>query len=280
MRKYSIGLYEKAMPDSFSIKEKLQCAKKANYNFMELSIDASDSKIERIFLNKQQRFDIISSMHEEDIKIDSFCVSALTKYALGDLDNNLSEKGVEIAKGAIRLAYDIGATTVMIPGYDIYFGTSCQETKNKFIKNIQFITHYAAKHGIILAFETMENEFMNTVQKAKKYVDLLKSANLQIYPDCGNITNASKLHSFNVNDDLKKGKGNIIAIHLKETLPGVFRELDYGEGHVNFEEIICTSWDIGVRKFVTELWYKDELSWLSNIEHANKKMCAILDKLN
>ena len=39
MRKYVLGVYEKAMPNSLSIKEKLELAKQLGYDFMEISID-------------------------------------------------------------------------------------------------------------------------------------------------------------------------------------------------------------------------------------------------
>ena len=39
MKAYSIGLYEKAMPNTLTWKEKLEAAKEAGYDFVEISID-------------------------------------------------------------------------------------------------------------------------------------------------------------------------------------------------------------------------------------------------
>ena len=41
--------------------------------------------------------------------------------------------------------------------------------------------------------------------------------------------------------DLLSGKGHIAAVHLKETMPGSIQEIPYGEGHVNFREMIESS---------------------------------------
>ena len=41
MKRYHIGLYEKAMPASLSWREKLECAKKCGYDFVEISIDVA-----------------------------------------------------------------------------------------------------------------------------------------------------------------------------------------------------------------------------------------------
>ena len=51
MKKYEIGLYEKAMRNTLSWSEKLKCAKECGYDYMEMCIDAKDEKINRIFMN-------------------------------------------------------------------------------------------------------------------------------------------------------------------------------------------------------------------------------------
>ena len=42
MKAYSIGLYEKAMPGNLSWTEKILAAKKAGYDFIEISIDETE----------------------------------------------------------------------------------------------------------------------------------------------------------------------------------------------------------------------------------------------
>lgn len=278
MKNYRIGLYEKAIPNNFTIKEKLEIAKKANYDYLEMTIDATEEKIDRINMSKHKRCEIIKAMLETGMPIDSVSVSALTKYALGDLDDVNSMRGMEILEGAIILAKDLGIRVIMIPGYDIYFGDSTKETEAKFIKNINIAVEYASKYGVILAFETMENEFMNTTKKAKKYIDMINSPFLQIYPDAGNVTNAVTMYNENIVDDFKTGEGHIVAVHLKETVPGKFREIPFGTGHVNFKEVIHTAYAIGVRRYVTEFWYIGSENWMEDLNKANSMMCNLLDK--
>ena len=59
-------------------------------------------------------------------------------------------------------------------------------------------------------------------------------------------------------EDLRLGRGHLAALHLKETCPGHFREIPYGTGHVNFEAAISAAWELGVRRFVTEFWYRED----------------------
>ena len=44
-----------------------------------------------------------------------------------------------------------------------------------------------------LGFETMETPFMDTVEKSMEYVNKINSPYLGVYPDIGNLKNASLL---------------------------------------------------------------------------------------
>lgn len=279
MKKYKIGLYEKAIRDSLSWKEKLECARECGYDYLEMSIDATDEKINRIYMSKEEKKQVADAVYETGIPIHSMSVSALTKYALGDPSEEIRDKAMKIAEKSIELAAALGIRTVMIPGYDIYFGESTVETKKYFLENVKKIAEIAEREGILVGFETMENNFMNTTGKAVQYVRMVDSAYLKIYPDAGNITNAAVEDKHDVCDDLSLGKGMLIALHLKESKPGVFREVPFLTGHVEFERIIKTAWELGVRRYVTELWDVGKEDWKEDICFANKSMRAILDKM-
>jgi len=84
-------------------------------------------------------------------------------------------------------------------------------------ENLVKSVHMAEKAGVILAFETMENPFMDTAEKAMHYVRKIGSCYLNVYPDIGNLNNAALLYGHDVFEDLKKCAGHISALHLKET---------------------------------------------------------------
>lgn len=278
MKAYEIGLYEKAVRNSLGWKEKLVCARECGYDYLEMCIDASEERIQRVYMSTSERFELLKTMNEAALPIRSMSVSALTKYALGDPDPEIRNRGVEIMEKSIELAADLGIRTVMLPGYDIYYGESSVETKRLFLENITHAAEAGERLGVLLGFETMENEFMNTVGKAMKYVSLVNSTYMKIYPDAGNITNAAVLHKHDAMEDLTLGRGNLISLHLKETKPGIFREVPFLEGHVDFEKIIQTAWSLGVRRFVTELWDVGQDTWKEDVCFANRSMRKILDK--
>ena len=88
----------------------------------------------------------------------------------------------------------------------VYYKEGSAETKKQFTKNLHIATKMAAKYGIVMGFETMETPFMDTVEKAMEYVNIVNSPYLQIYPDIGNLTNAEKIYGVSLIDDIQKGK--------------------------------------------------------------------------
>ena len=280
MNQYAIGLYEKAIPKNMSWSEKLLCAKDCNYDFLEISIDETEDKLSRLNWTKEQRREMLDLMRNLDLPIRSMCLSAHRKYPFGASDKAVRDRGMEIMEKAISFADDLGIRIIQLAGYDVYYEEGNEKSRERFIENLEKATKMAATRGILMGFETMETEFMNTTEKAMQYVNLIGSPYLGVYPDSGNLTNASLLYNKSVVEDLETGRGHIVAMHLKETLPGVFREVPFLTGHVDFEGVIRKARDLGVRRFVTEMWDVGKESWKEDILFANKTMRAILDKQN
>ncbi|WP_367566107.1 L-ribulose-5-phosphate 3-epimerase [Lacrimispora sp.] len=278
MKAYTLGLYEKSMPADLSWREKLEAAKNAGFDFLEMSVDETDEKLGRLEMTSKERLELTELMKEVGLPIGTMCLSGHRKYPLGSHDQAVRERSLEIMDKAIGLASDLGIRIIQLAGYDVYYEESDEETKQYFEDNLKKATDMAACAGVILGFETMETEFMNTVEKSMKYVRQISSVYLNVYPDIGNITNAAITYGTDVLEDLKLGKGSLAAMHLKETIPGIFREVPYGEGHVDFEKAIAAAWELGVRKYVTEFWYTGSPSWKEDLAAANFNMSGILMK--
>lgn len=275
---YTLGLYEKAVPGTLSWREKMLAAKKAGFDFIEISIDETDEKLSRLDMSKEERLALVQLMYETGMPIRSLCLSGHRKYPLGSNDPVTCARGMEIMEKTIQFADDLGIRIIMLAGYDVYYEEGSEETRARFLENMKKSVLLAAKMGILMGFETMETEFMNTVGKAMETVNLINSPYLNVYPDAGNITNAAVAHGENVLEDLKKGAGKITSMHLKETVPGKFREIPFGTGHVDFESMIETAWKMGIRRFVTEFWYTGNAAWEEDLTFAHDMMCEIFEK--
>lgn len=278
MKAYTLGLYEKAIPSDLSWRDKLEAAKQAGFDFLEISIDETDAKLARLNMSQEERAGLAAMAAGIGMPIRTMCLSGHRKYPMGSNDPQTCARSMEIMEKAIQLAEDLGVRIIQLAGYDVYYEESSEETRARFEENLKKATEMAARAGVVMGFETMETEFMNTVEKAMKYVNIVNSSYLNVYPDIGNITNAAVTYGTNVLDDLETGRGHVCAMHLKETVPGKFREIPFGTGHVNFEAAIQKAWSLGIRKFVTEFWYTGNEAWRDDLAFANRMMAAILEK--
>ena len=278
MKKYTLGLYEKAMPSSLSWEERLTEAKNAGFDFVEISIDETDEKLARLDWSASERLELVRTMEKIGVPIRSMCLSGHRKYPLGSPSEATRARSMEIMEKAIALADDLGIRVIQLAGYDVYYEEGTEETRRLFGENLEKAVEMASRRSVVLGFETMETEFMNTVEKSMKYVDAVNSLYLGVYPDLGNLTNAAKTYGTDVCEDIRLGTGHLTSMHLKETVPGVFREVPFGTGHVDFESGIKTAWDWGVRRFVTEFWYTGNPEWRQDLVQASSMMRPILER--
>lgn len=268
--RYRLGLYEKSMPNHLTWPEKLATAKEAGFDCIEISIDETDDKLARLDWTADERLTLVRQMNDAGLRIETMCLSGHRRFPLGSPDPDTRARSLEIMDKAIRLSLDLGIRVIQIAGYDTYYDPSTPETRRLFEENLARSVEYASRDGVVLGFETMETEFMNTCGKAMHYVRLIDSPYLQVYPDAGNMTNAAVLYGTRFEDDLQTGLGHIAALHLKETVPGKFREIPFGTGHVAFEPVIAQAWAMGIRRYTAEFWYIGQEDWKETLAHASK----------
>lgn len=249
-RNYTLGLYEKAVPAGLELGQKLELIAGSGFDFMELSIDESPEKQERLTWSRKKRAEL-AKLSRTVLPVTSICFSMQRSYPFGSSDPVVRSRAVEAMEQAIEFAYDTGIRIIQLAGYDVYYEPSTPETRRYFLQNLRLAAQKASTVGVILGLETMENDFMNTVGKAMKYVRAVRSPYLGVYPDVGNISNAVS----DVPADILKGRGHIFSAHLKETKPGLYRNLMFGDGCVDFDAALAAFKEAGVSRFNAEFWY-------------------------
>jgi L-ribulose-5-phosphate 3-epimerase len=256
-----LGLYEKATPPELTWPERLEAARRAGYDFLEISIDETDSRLSRLDWTREERAALAHAVSETSLPIRTMCLSGHRKFPLGSRDPETRARGMEIFEKAVRFSDALGIRIIQLAGYDVYYEEGAEDTRQIFQENLQKGVAYAARYGILTGFETMETPFMDTVQKAMRYVHLVNSPYLGVYPDLGNLTNAAFLYGHDLYRDIESGRGHMVAMHLKDTRPGIFRDLDFGDGHVDFSKGAKAAYEQGTRLFVTELWHDGRPDW-------------------
>jgi len=277
MSVYQLGLYEKAMPAGLTWSEKMNAAREAGFDHLEISIDETEEKLSRLNWTSAQRGDLLKSIRETGVPVRSVCLSGHRMYPMGSHDASVRTRSMEIMEKAIELSAELGVRIIQLAGYDVYYEKGDEGTRERFSEGLARSVEMAASRGVLLGFETMETPFMDTVTKAMAYVLQIDSPYLGVYPDIGNLKNASLIYGTSVNVDLAAGRGHIMAAHLKETIPGHYREIPFGTGHTEYVRNLEVLRDLGVRLFVGEFWYKGSAQWREELSYAGSFLRGKLD---
>lgn len=268
---YSLGLYEKAIPVGMSFPAMFDITARYGFDRMEISIDETDWRLARLDWSHEQQRELGVLARAAGVPIRTMCLSGHRKYPFGSHDPAIRERSMDIMRKAIEFSVQANIAIIQLAGYDVYYEEGDDDTRAWFLENLQAATDYAARWGIVLGFETMETPFMDTVEKSMKYVNLINSPWLGVYPDIGNLKNASVLYGTDVVEDLELGRGHISAVHLKETKPGIYRDMTFGtDGHTEYERCIESVLKMGVRTFTGEFWFLKGQDYTETIPHSSK----------
>jgi L-ribulose-5-phosphate 3-epimerase len=246
-----IGIYEKALPSSFTFEEKLLSAKDAGFDYLEISIDETDEKLARLDWSKQQREELKGLISSTGVLIPSMCLSGHRRFPFGSKDEDTRKKALDIMRKAIELSVDLGIRTIQLAAYDVYYEEADETTKAMFIEGMEKSIAMASKAGVMLALEIMDTKFISTILRAMPYVTKFNSPWFKIYPDLGNLS----AWASDVEAELELGIAHTVAIHVKETKPGVFKEVPFGEGIVKFASLFKKLKELNYKgPFLIEMW--------------------------
>ncbi len=251
IKKNPLGIYEKAIPNDFSWKEKMQTAKAAGFDYIEISVDESDERLARLDWSDQEIEEIRSYMEETGIVIPTMCLSGHRRFPFGSKDKATRVRAFEIMEKGILLAQKLGVRCIQLATYDVYYEESDEETKALFLDGMKKSVEMASRAGVILAMEIMDTPFVGTILRAMHYIKEIPSPYFKIYPDMGNLTQFSS----DVESEFELGLAETVAIHVKETKPGVFKNVPFGEGTVQFTNIFRKLKELNYTgMFLIEMW--------------------------
>ena len=260
-----LGLYEKAMCFSLTWEEKLRLARDSGYDYMEINIDGTPERLERLN-GPQCAWELAEAVHKTGVPVYTFAFTANRAFPLGSEDPATRETGVSLLKKAVLFASRAGIRAIHIAAYDAADGKGTRSTRELFRESVRECVACAAQHGVILAFETMDTEFMDSAKKVMEYVRGMDSPYLQVYADVGNITAAGRLPWV----DLPAGGSHIVGIHLKDSRGKQIRDIPFGAGDVDFDACFKALAQMEYQGFFTaEMWSYDDPAFHSRLKEAN-----------
>ena len=251
-KKIPLGIYEKALPGGTSWYERLASARDAGFDFVEISVDETDERLARLDWSRSERREFSDAILETGVFVPTMCLSGHRRFPLGSENPKTRAKGLEILRKAIELAAETGIRTVQLAGYDVYYEESNERTLELFKVGLRQGIVWAERMNVMLAVEIMDTDLINSVAKGMEYVKEFNSHCFKVYPDIGNI---SAWEENDIEADLEAGKGHMVAVHVKDTRPGVFKNVPFGEGTVDFVKAFKKLYTMKYQgPFLIEMW--------------------------
>jgi L-ribulose-5-phosphate 3-epimerase len=261
------GIYEKALPGPLSWPERLSAAAASGYQFLEISIDESEERLGRLAWPRETRQDLHRALASAPASIDTMCLSAHRKYALGSESKPQRQEALAIMRRAIDFAAEFGIRIVQVAGYDVFYEESTEHTRALYMQSILQSAEWARQSCVTLALENVDRPTVDSIVKGMRFVRAADTPWFQMYPDIGNLAALEK----DVTGELLAGGRHIVGLHLKDTRLGEFRRVPLGEGLVDFEEAFRTLKRMGYRgPLVVEMWNEavaDPLATVSAARH-------------
>jgi len=265
-----LGIYEKALPAGKCWYERLTLAKTLGFDFVEMSIDETDVRLARLSWSQEQRLALVKAVADTGVRVPSMCLSAHRRFPLGSEDDAVRTQGLEIMRRAIHLAQDVGIRVIQLAGYDVYYQQANDETRRRFRDGLKESVEMASRAQVTLAMEIMDYPLMNSISKALGYTHYLNNPWFQLYPDIGNLSAWDN----DVQMELQAGSGHIVAVHVKDTQPGVFKNVPFGSGVVDFERCFRTLKESGYcGPYLIEMWSETAADPLQEVAAARAWVC-------
>lgn len=253
--KHFVGIYEKAIDKHYSFEQKIEIAKAAGFDFIELSVDESEEFAAHLNWSNKQINLIKRKLDKEKFYINSMCLSLHRKYPFGSASAQTRQKALAIMEKALILAKKLGIRIIQLATYDVYYNPWHEKAEEYFIQSLKKAAKLAQKYSITLAFETMDTPFASTISRCLYLIKKVSMPNLFVYPDLGNLNRFSN----DVENEIKLGQDQIVAFHFKDTLENTFKNVDFGKGDVDFVRSLKAIKSIDYQgPFLIEMWYKEK----------------------
>ncbi|MCE5249649.1 sugar phosphate isomerase/epimerase [bacterium] len=253
------SLYYGMLPDSLSATERIQLAKRAGFEGVEIpTIEQSELLAE-----------IKQAALTAGIKVHSIMNQRHWKFPLSSSDPDVIKQSMEGMETSLRNAKEIGADTVLLVPAVVNPETSYKDAYERSQTHIKELLPLAKELNIIIAVENVWNKFLLSPLEFARYVDEMNSPFLKAYFDCGNIALYGYPH-----DWIRTLGKRIVKVHIKGFDVNKKEFTNLGDGTIDWLEIRRAFSDIGYSGYMgAELKGGDEV-YLKDVSARMDKIIA------
>lgn len=250
----TLGIYEKALPSNTNWEQFFAAAHRAGFSFVDLSIDESAERLARLDWDYSQRQLVREAAKNSGIRLGGICLSAHRSIMPGSRDTQMRQRALDLYYKAVDFCVDMGIPVVQVAGYFAYYEPASPEARERYLEVLAQALPYAEQRGIILAIENVDGNDLAAIPDVMEVLEELPSPWLQVYPDIGNIAE----HGGDATTELAVGTDHMVAIHVKDVLPGQPRRIPLGTGVADFSaafsELARQRWS---GRIMLEMWNDD-----------------------
>jgi len=249
-----LGIYEKALVSADSWKDFFPQVAEGGFSFTDLSVDETPERAARLDWDARTRRECREAARDAGVTIGGICLSLHRKVMPGSVDPQVRAQALDVYRRGIRLASDLGVSVVQVAGYFAHYEPDDPQARQRYVDTLMAAVPLAAREGVVLAIENVDGHDIASIPDAMAVIDEVNSPWVQCYPDVGNIAE----HGGDATTELRAGEGHMVALHVKDVLPGQPRRIPFGEGVADFDaafaELARQKWS---GRMMLEMWNDD-----------------------
>ena len=121
-------------------------------------------------------------------------------------------------------------------------------------RGLRAIATLAEEHDVMLGLENVDTEMSKTIAQCMDIINAIDSPRLEMYPDFANLS----AQGVDYLSEMPKAQGHIIGLHIKDTRPGQYRNVQMQEGTVDFDRMFAVLREMNCSPpSVIEMWNED-----------------------
>lgn len=250
----TLGIYEKALVSTPTWEDFFPQVREGGFSFVDLSVDETPERAARLQWDAEQRRTCRRAAEAAGVTIGGLCLSLHRRIMPGSADPAIRARALEVYHQGIALARDLGISVVQVAGYYAHYEPDDPDAARRYVETLAAAVPAAARAGVVLAIENVDGHDIASIPDAMAVVRQIGSPWVQCYPDVGNIAE----HGGDATDELRSGQGHMVALHVKDVLPGQPRRIPFGTGVADFDaafaELARQQWS---GRMMLEMWNDD-----------------------
>jgi L-ribulose-5-phosphate 3-epimerase len=150
-------------------------------------------------------------------------------------DRQCRAKRVEFYCRCVDLAADLNSDCVSLWSGILRETLTEEAAYERLVAGLQPVLEYAARRNVVLGFEPEPGMFIDTMERYDRLSDRLRAPHFRLTLDIGHL---QCLGETPLAEKIATYGGRLINVHIEDMCFGAHEHLPFGQGEINFPEVI------------------------------------------